>query len=204
MKKQPEITDLTRESLVTAFFQLAEIKPINQITIREITNRAGYNRTTFYRYFEDVYALIEYAEDEFIKGTVSAINAEAGNLIIGDRRFFEIIITRFHENKSRVSILMSEQNRSHFLRRIREKVPTTQSGDSSKIRIVKDIYFYGIMHAIMISLQNRSELSDDDLLDIIQNLFNNWYWKELNNAECKMQNAKCRNIVKCYTPKFLT
>ncbi|MCD8390233.1 MAG: TetR/AcrR family transcriptional regulator, partial [Firmicutes bacterium] len=64
MKKQPEVTDLTRESLVTAFFQLAEIKNINQITIREITNRAGYNRTTFYRYFEDVYALIEYAEDE--------------------------------------------------------------------------------------------------------------------------------------------
>ncbi len=179
MKKQPEITDLTRESLVTAFFQLAEIKPINQITIREITNRAGYNRTTFYRYFEDVYALIEYAEDEFIKGSIDAISSAAGELIIGDRKFFEIIINRFHENKDRVSILMSEQNRSHFLRRIREKIPGTQSGDSSKIKVIKDIYFYGIMHAITINLQNRNALSDDDLLDIIQNLFNNWYWKEI-------------------------
>ena len=49
MKKQPEITDATRESFVNAFFQLAKAKSINRITIREITTLAGYNRTTFYR-----------------------------------------------------------------------------------------------------------------------------------------------------------
>ncbi len=69
MNKQPEITDATREALVNAFFQSAKKKSIDKVTIKEITDLAGYNRTTFYRYFEDVYALVEYAEDEFLKNT---------------------------------------------------------------------------------------------------------------------------------------
>ncbi|MCC8169733.1 MAG: TetR/AcrR family transcriptional regulator [Oscillospiraceae bacterium] len=178
MKKQPEVTDLTRESFVTAFFQLAEIKNINQITIREITNRAGYNRTTFYRYFEDVYALIEYAEDEFINNARNILSEHYNENSIGERRFFEVMISCFHENKARITVLMSEQNRAHFLRRIRENMPNNLykgSDDTPKIRVVKYMYFYGIMHAVLTNLQSKDVLPDEDLLDIIQSLFSNWY-----------------------------
>ncbi|MCC8064920.1 MAG: TetR/AcrR family transcriptional regulator [Clostridiales bacterium] len=77
MRKQPEVTDATREAFVNAFFQLAAQKAINRIAIREITTLAGYNRTTFYRYFGDVYALVEYAEDEFLQGVREAVEARS-------------------------------------------------------------------------------------------------------------------------------
>ncbi len=178
MKNRSETKDLTREAFVTAFFQLAEIKNINQITIREITNRAGYNRTTFYRYFEDVYALIEYVEDEFIQNAKKILSEQQSENTIGEKGFFEVVISCFQESKTRITVLMSEQNRAHFLRKIRENMPNDlykQNNDTSKIKVIKDMYFYGIMHAILINLQSKDALSDEDLLDIIQKLFNNWY-----------------------------
>ncbi|MCD8190738.1 MAG: TetR/AcrR family transcriptional regulator [Clostridiales bacterium] len=182
MKKQPEITDATRESFVTAFFQLAKTKSINRITIREITTLAGYNRTTFYRYFEDVYALVNYAENQFLENIKKTSQERYGGAALGERQFFEMIISCCHQNKERVSILMSEQNRSHLMRKVKENVEHNlrwAGNVTPKKLIVRDIYFYGIFHAISINLQSQDALSDEDLLSVIQTLFNSWYLPEM-------------------------
>ncbi|MCD8146208.1 MAG: TetR/AcrR family transcriptional regulator [Clostridiales bacterium] len=182
MKKQPEITDATRESFVNAFFELAKTKSINRITIREITTLAGYNRTTFYRYFEDVYALVEYAEDKFLQLIRKTSEERYGGMPLGERQFFETILSCCHQNKERVSILMSEQNRAHFMRKAKETVETYLdwiNNDTPKKRIVRDVYFYGIFHAISINLQSQDALPDEDLLDMIQTMFNSWYLPEM-------------------------
>ncbi|MFN8494844.1 MAG: TetR/AcrR family transcriptional regulator [Caldilineaceae bacterium] len=62
MKKQPELTALTRENLIEAFWSLYRQKKIEQISIKEITDKAGYNRSTFYEYFVDIYDLLEQLE----------------------------------------------------------------------------------------------------------------------------------------------
>lgn len=102
MNKQPEKTDATREAFITAFFRLAEIKNIYKITIKEITNLAGYNRTTFYRYFEDVFELIEYAEDQFIDGILSVLLPQVLLSSSLDDRFFQIILEHFYDSKERL------------------------------------------------------------------------------------------------------
>ena len=66
MNKQPEVTEQTRANLRQAFWELYGTKPIEKITIREITDRAGYNRATFYLYFRDVYDLLAQIEDEIL------------------------------------------------------------------------------------------------------------------------------------------
>lgn len=63
MKKQPQVTEQTRANLTSAFWELYLVKPIEKITIREITDRAGYNRATFYLYYRDVYDLLEQLEE---------------------------------------------------------------------------------------------------------------------------------------------
>ena len=66
MKKQPEVTEQTRANLRQAFWELYGTKSIEKITIREITERAGYNRATFYLYFRDVYDLLAQIEEEIL------------------------------------------------------------------------------------------------------------------------------------------
>jgi AcrR family transcriptional regulator len=66
MKKQPEITERTRQNLIDAFWQLYCLKRIDNITVKEITDKAGYNRGTFYEYFSDVYDVLEQIEDSLL------------------------------------------------------------------------------------------------------------------------------------------
>ena len=64
MNNQPEMTDATREAIVMAFCSAAREKPIERVTVKEIARLAGYNRTTFYRYFADCSMVLEYMERE--------------------------------------------------------------------------------------------------------------------------------------------
>jgi AcrR family transcriptional regulator len=62
MNKQPEITEQTRSNLLEAFWSLYAELRIDQITVKEITARAGYNRGTFYEYFADVRQCLDLIE----------------------------------------------------------------------------------------------------------------------------------------------
>jgi AcrR family transcriptional regulator len=66
MKKQPELTAQTKENLMEAFWQIYCQKRIEQVTVKEITAKAGYNRSTFYEYFSDVYDVLEQIEDSLL------------------------------------------------------------------------------------------------------------------------------------------
>lgn len=60
MNKNPVQTEATKRAFADALCQLAEKKPATRISVREIVERAGYNRSTFYQYFHDAYDLLEY------------------------------------------------------------------------------------------------------------------------------------------------
>lgn len=62
MNKQPEITMQTKKNLMDAFWQLYCEKRIEKINVKNITDKAGYNRGTFYEYFTDVYCVLEQIE----------------------------------------------------------------------------------------------------------------------------------------------
>ena len=58
MNKQPEITMHTKQNLADAFWQIYCEKRIEKITVKDITTKAGYNRSTFYEYYTDVYDVL--------------------------------------------------------------------------------------------------------------------------------------------------
>lgn len=72
--KQPQVTEQTRANLTRAFWDIYLKKPIEKITIREITDRAGYNRATFYLYYRDVYDLFEQIERGVLKQVDALVN----------------------------------------------------------------------------------------------------------------------------------
>ena len=50
----------TKEALAVSFKELVLTQPIEKITIKEITDRAGVIRATFYNHFQDKYELLEW------------------------------------------------------------------------------------------------------------------------------------------------
>lgn len=66
MRKNPVVTAQTRQNLIDAFWEIYRTRRIETITVKEITIKAGYNRSTFYEYFTDVYDVLNTIEAELI------------------------------------------------------------------------------------------------------------------------------------------
>lgn len=66
MHKQPQVTEQTKANIRQAFWELYAERPLEKITVKQVTDRAGYNRATFYLYFRDIYDVLQQIEDELI------------------------------------------------------------------------------------------------------------------------------------------
>lgn len=66
MSKRPEITLQTKKNLIKAFFDLVLLKNFDKISVKEITDHAGYYRSTFYEYFTNINDLLEQIENNLI------------------------------------------------------------------------------------------------------------------------------------------
>ena len=72
---KPMIRKTTKELLAESFRELAEQKPINKITIANITDNCGMTQPTFYRYYKDEYDLIAWiyvTDSEKIMGQIGS------------------------------------------------------------------------------------------------------------------------------------
>lgn len=53
------MANFTKKELMKSFLELIEEKPLNRISVKDITDRCGVNRNTFYYHFQDIPELIE-------------------------------------------------------------------------------------------------------------------------------------------------
>ena len=53
------MSKITERALENAFIELLNEKPINKITISEITDKCGVSRMTFYYHYDDIYDLLK-------------------------------------------------------------------------------------------------------------------------------------------------
>ncbi len=189
MRKQPEITDATREAFVSAFCRLSEQNPGKNITVRQITDCAGYNRTTFYRYFSDVVAIRDHLENVLIR-TLKDRLKERGNSEVDDS-FFKVFLNVFEEEKSTFRILLHDSNRSHFISKIQNTIQPTLSAacrseeNNSRIEAVMRIYFSGVFAALADWINNPESITEGDLLGIVRSLFETWFMPQIQSLRAE-------------------
>jgi AcrR family transcriptional regulator len=66
----------TIERIKQAFWSLYEHKPLSEITVKQITNAADYNRGTFYLYFDNIQQVLDLIEDDLINDMVGDVEPE--------------------------------------------------------------------------------------------------------------------------------
>ena len=120
MKKNPLQTELTKQKLQDAFWDIHREKTIEKITVREIAERAGVNRSTFYAYYKDVYDILEQAEDEIIHSLMSERKWRTQNLLDADQYKADLqsIGDFLIENQTSLSILIGEKGDPRFSTRL--------------------------------------------------------------------------------------
>lgn len=123
MKKRAEQTLLTKEKLTNAFWALYEKKPYEQITVREISELAGYNRSTFYTYFKDVYDVLEQTEEEICR--LLEEEFDRGQHMLNREQMLESIrsIGEFlTKNRKRLVLLLGENGDAKFTHRMMQRM----------------------------------------------------------------------------------
>ena len=117
--KQNRKTKYTQSALKDSLIGLMMEKSINQITIKELCEKADINRSTFYTHFADQHQLLKSIEDETLSWVREAIARFSGktdkeDFIVNIERVFEYLI----ENKNHIQVLMSEQGDIDFQRNL--------------------------------------------------------------------------------------
>ena len=97
----------TKKIIKDTFINLLSEKELKKITVSEICAIADINRATFYRYYLDVYDLINKIQEDFVNELKEASNTKDKNSVSS---FSKELLTVFLENKELVKVLFNTNN----------------------------------------------------------------------------------------------
>jgi AcrR family transcriptional regulator len=123
MKKQPELTAQTKENLMEAFWHIYCNKRIEKVTIKEITAKAGYNRTTFYEYFTDVYDVLEQIENSVLPSHQGLMLHNAADISITSLPI-DALTKMYEKNKNYYVVLFGDNGDPSFQTKFKNYIKT--------------------------------------------------------------------------------
>lgn len=114
----------TRKMIKKAVLNLMEDQSFTTITISDIVQEAGLTRSSFYRYFDDKYAVIEEIENEIIHHMETNIIGQVELLMSKSSKYDQIlhILTNFSQETSRSTILLSENGDPSFVHKLSKSI----------------------------------------------------------------------------------
>ena len=173
MKKQPEITDKTRRTFVDVFCDLYSKKPIEKISIREIANHSGYNRSTFYQYFADIYELLDYVETDLLDYIKIELEKEeeSPNGVQDMLHCFEK-----ESHLSELKALLGDYGSTRFLERLKREIPVDRwalylPGDRVENPYMVEFYLSTTLSLFRFWFRQQKDLSINELVELIHKLY---------------------------------
>ena len=164
----------TKKIIKETFIELLQEKDINKITISELCTKSDINRATFYRYYIDIYDLLEKIEYELIdelKEMLLNYNNYSMKEII--KEYLKV----FLENKNLIKIIFSNSKNLYFLNDFIEffyencKTKLFDVIDDEEEKTLASIFvFNGTLGIINYWVQNDFEEDIDELADTIDKI----------------------------------
>ena len=168
MKKQPEVTQKTKRAFMDALCELYAQKPIERISVQEIANKAGYNRSSFYQHFCDIYELLDYLES-YVLGSMLE-NLPDGNAGL------QGLLLQNNEMSFYLKTLFGEFGSSHFIERIKESIPFSShkmsiSSDDPLAPYIMEFHLSTVLSLLRLWYRRDQDLSQVELFDLINRLY---------------------------------
>lgn len=185
MNKQPEVTAQTKQNLIDAFWALYCEKRIEKITVKEITQKAGYNRGTFYEYFIDVYDVLEQIEQSLIPSLeeLPPITLPEGNMGMP----IDMFMTLYDQNSKYYSVLLGDDGDPAFASKLKNSIKPMIKQAFSKDYAENDIEFDFIVEYVLSAsigimsywFRQNKALPAEDLISLMYDVMENGVMKRL-------------------------
>ena len=189
MNKQPKITAQTKQNLIDAFWSLYCEKRIEQITVKEITQRAGYNRGTFYEYFTDIYDVLEQIEESLIPSL-----DELPPIAMPDQKMdmpLNMFIKLYEQNSKYYSVLLGDNGDPAFASKLKNSTKPTLKKAFSESSGLDPVEFDFILEYILSAMigvmsywfRQDKVLPAEDLIALVYDLMENGVTKRVSKHQ---------------------
>jgi AcrR family transcriptional regulator len=170
----------SKQLIRTAMIELLAEKDLSKITVVDIVKRADLSRNTFYAHYQDVFAVIEELENDFL----SEMNLYLDEAI-KNREFSEPLsllqkFQKFVENSIETNrLLLANQNAAAFcekikrifITRVMENLPTTEVKNTEGFLIFLECLAGGFISLYQKSIKKESTLKLDDITSEIDQIY---------------------------------
>ena len=113
----------TRRVIRQCLTELLKTKRIQDITVREISEKADINRGTFYLHYRDIFDLMEQIENELLEELADVLNHfKVSDLLSNPALVFTRVFQLVKENSDMVSILIGQNGDINFVNRLKDIV----------------------------------------------------------------------------------
>lgn len=166
----------TKKIIKDTLIDLLNKKDIKKITVSEICKIADINRATFYRYYLDIYDLLDKIEEEFVT-ELKLVSRQSNNDTISG--FTKDLLNVFLSNKDLVKVLFNTNNNIYFLNDVLEvayekckdkwqkDLPTISEQD---IEYASLFIFNGALGVVNYWVKNDFDKDVDEVSTIIERL----------------------------------
>lgn len=189
MKKQPESTEYTKSVIVEAFWQLYVKHGINNVSVKSIINNAGYNRSTFYEYFNDKYAILEYIEQSIIKHFEDATTQA---FCLQHEDSIDIIAELYDSRAEYLSVLLGKNGDPAFMSKIKTtlypfwlKILNLEN-PTERTRLVFEYSISGVFSAITHWYNHDKPISTTQLAALIRLIAQNGVKTEITKSDYEL------------------
>lgn len=166
----------TLTGIRTAYLELAREKGIDNISVKELCDRAMINKATFYAHYEGIYALNKEIEDEAIEELLASNSLRPS--ASADPEELLKLIDKFSSNE-KVTLITSSSRRLAFMNNLFDKVKEDVLSEIPELAAIEgiDIYlsfiYQGIAYVFSESLDKHQDrkLVADVLSECVAGVF---------------------------------
>ena len=165
----------TKKAIREAFLALRREYALDQVKVKDLCDRAIINKTTFYKHYDDIYALEKELEEEAINKVMAAFS-EKMDLFVHPQQFIRGLPVALEENRWMLEPLFHHQL-DHFFSLLEKKLidcyQVAKGDDSQSILLIFAIG--GTLHtlrAMKYEFNLDDELLSHEVSQIIEKLGN--------------------------------
>lgn len=169
----------TKKAIYRAFAQLLSEKNINDITIKDIADRADINRKTFYNYYDGIYELTDEIENKIIDSFEKVIREHNVNeLLHNPNKMFDELVKIIDSDFDFYQHLISVESNSNLVSKLfislksraKEVISEYSVLDEATLDIVLDFVISGMFTVFQRWFNSSKEHSLDDMAKIVATL----------------------------------
>ncbi len=158
----------TNNAIVNAFIKLRSKKPLNKITVTELSKEAMISKATFYLHYRDIYDLSEQLQDRLVLDILNDM-PHPDRITTHPDEYTKELIAAFNANTALTNILFPDEEKNLLAQRLEKHIKDAvyRAMPSLQTSLEFDIALSMLIHGAFHTYQSHMNKDPDAAIECI-------------------------------------